>query len=291
MEIADILETYSLNDFPVALGGCRNEGISYDNCEYDLSVFDERTEPDTVLECGDGLAVIHHCSLNETRSCVLVQFDNMKVIRDEQWALRTLLYRIRERRAQIYRDQMKNSLVDALFCITRSRDGAKESDPFAPCWLKCAAFYVADAILLRHLIRPSPAHSMHLIRALRSDEDGEGLSAINACTGMERSTPVLLERMSESVAGFSDMIEGNDRSRIIRAKHDYFVENSFFSDCYFYLGYMTRNLMASMGNELTRRPELAHLLRLALDADSDPSAVDRQAGLLYASTHRMLALA
>ena len=73
MDIQKLLEKYSLTDFPVGLGGCQNEGISYDCCEYNVSVFDEKNEPNTIVEFENKLVSIHHCSLSETHSNVLVQ--------------------------------------------------------------------------------------------------------------------------------------------------------------------------------------------------------------------------
>ena len=80
MDFLKLLEQFALNDFPVGLGGCQNRGNSYDCCEYDLSVFDEREEQDTILEFEKNLVTIHHCSLSETYSDKLTQFSEMKII-------------------------------------------------------------------------------------------------------------------------------------------------------------------------------------------------------------------
>ena len=55
MDFQKILDTYSLGDFPAGLTGCRSDGTSHEFCEYDLTVFDERDELDTVIEYDDSL--------------------------------------------------------------------------------------------------------------------------------------------------------------------------------------------------------------------------------------------
>ncbi len=289
MDIPGLLEKYSLADFPAGLGGCRNDGEPHACCEYDVSVFDEKDEQDTIVEFRGETAVIHHCSLGETRSDVLVQLLGIDIIQDEQWELRMMLSRIREKRDALYRDYMKNCLIDSLFCITKSREGLRTSDLFAPCWIKCAAFYLADAILLYHAIRPSPAHSLQGLRTL-GGRIGQKFSAVNECIGIERSTPVLLERMSKSTIGFSDMVEGGGRSGIIRAKGDYFMKNSLFADWYFYLGCVNRNNLVGIKRDLAKRPELIHVLKTAFDIESDRQAVLRQADVLFGAAHEILAL-
>ena len=288
MDILKLLEKYSLTDFPVGLGGCQNQGTSYDCCEYDLSVFDEKNEPDTIIEYENSLVTIHHCSLSETHSNVLAQFSGMKIIHDEKWELRMSLSKIDAKKDQIYKDYMKNCLIDSLFCITKSREGLKTSDPFASCWINCAAFYLADAILLHHLIRPSPAHFLQNIRTLENNKISEKFSVVNECIGIERSTPVLLERMCKSTIGFSDMTEGNDHSKIIQTKNNYFLKNSLLTDCYFYLGYVNRNNIIKIKDSLTKKPELIHVLKIALDIENDPSIIEKQANMLYEATDEIL---
>ena len=58
MDFQKILDTYSLGDFPAGLTGCRSDGTSHEFCEYDLTVFDERDELDTVIEYGDSFVCI-----------------------------------------------------------------------------------------------------------------------------------------------------------------------------------------------------------------------------------------
>ena len=59
MDFQKILDTYSLGDFPAGLTGCRSDGTSHEFCEYDLTVFDERDELDTVIEYDDSFVCIN----------------------------------------------------------------------------------------------------------------------------------------------------------------------------------------------------------------------------------------
>lgn len=290
MNVLNLLEKYSLTDFPAGIGGCQNQGTSYDCCEFDVSVFDEKKEPDTIVEFENNLVTIHHCSLSETHSNVLVQLAGMQISNDEKWELRMMLSRIGEKKDEIFQDYMKNCLIDSLFCITKSREGLKNSDPFASCWIKCAAFYLADAIMLHHLVRPSPAHFLQNFRALKNNKVSEKFSIVNECIGIERSTPVLLDRMIKSTVGFSDKIEGNGHSKIIQAKSDYFLKNSLFADCYFYLGYVNRNNIIKIKDSLSKKPELIHILKIALDIENDPSIIEKQATMLYEATNEVLSV-
>ena len=148
MDFQKILDTYSLGDFPAGLTGCRSDGTSHEFCEYDLTVFDERDELDTVIEYDDSFVCIRHRSLSSPRSPDMVRYENMKIISDASWDLHMLLSRISEKRTELYADYMRDSLIDSMFCTTKFREGIKTSDPFAICWIKCAALYMADAALL-----------------------------------------------------------------------------------------------------------------------------------------------
>ena len=108
MDFQKILDEYSLEDFPVGLTGCRSDGTSHKCCEYDLTVFDERDELDTVIEHGDSLICLRHRSLSSQRSPDMVRYENMKIISDASWDLHMLLGRIREKRNILYTDYMRN---------------------------------------------------------------------------------------------------------------------------------------------------------------------------------------
>ena len=96
--------------------------------------------------------------------------------------------------------------------------------------------------------------------------------------------------MVKSTIGFSDMVEKNNHSKIIQQKYDYLVQTSLLSDCYFYLGYINRNNVIKRKDTLHRNLEYAHLLKVALDTESDPLVVERQATILLKTTNDLLTI-
>ena len=289
MDFQKILDEYSLEDFPVGLTGCRSDGTSHKCCEYDLTVFDERDELDTVIEHGDSLICLRHRSLSSQRSPDMVRYENMKIISDASWDLHMLLGRIREKRTILYADYMRDSLIDSMFCTTKFREGIKTSDPFAICWIKCAALYMADAALLSCMQRPSPTHALHKLRMVQKKILGDAFPLVNECIGVERATPSLLERMAKSTAGLSDTIEGNDHSKIILHKTKYLISESLLADCYFYLQYENRNMLVKIKDKLRRKPELIYILKVSMDVEGQTVLLENYAHRLYGEASRMLA--
>ncbi len=110
------------------------------------------------------------------------------------------------------------------------------------------------------------------------------------CIGLERATPSLLERMMKSTIGFSDMTENNNHGVIIQKKYEYLVANSLLSDCYFYLGYLSKNNVISIRDSIHKNPELIHILKTALDLEHDPTKLEQQAMLLQKTANNLIHL-
>lgn len=290
MDYKKILEDFSLTKFPVALGGCRKEGNNFDCCEYNITVFDEKNEKDRIIEVGNEFVKIHHGSLEESRHEILAQYDNLEILNDEQWELRIFLSKIKEKKEKIFKAYAKSCLIDAAVCATKTKDGLKNSDPFASSWIKCSAFFIADAISILNSKRPSPAHMLENLRHFEKNKINENFSIVNDSIGIERATPSLLSRMCKSTMGFSDMVEQNDHSKIIQKKNDYFLKNSLISDCYFYLGYTNRNNFIKIKDILHEKPELIHVLKVAFDVDNDQVKIGQQADVLHKTANDMITL-
>jgi hypothetical protein len=86
------------------------------------------------------------------------------------------------------------------------------------------------------------------------------------------------------------MVEANGHSKIIKKKYDYLLEHSLLSDCYFYLGYINRNNMIKIKDTIHRNLEYMHILKVALDAESDLLVVERQAVSILKTINEMLSL-
>ena len=289
LEHKKILEDLSIENESVGIGGCKNHGPSYDCCEYDVTIFDGKKEKESFLEHDGVFYHIYHGTLQETSPEVLLQYDDMAILQDEQWELRMLLSKIKEKRERIFNAFSKNCLVEAGVCITKAKHGL-DSDPYASSWAKCAAYFLADAISALNFHRPNPVHMLKSLRELPKNKTNEIISVITDSIGIERAAPSLLSRMLKSTIGFSDLIEGNFHSKIISRKSRYLVENSLFSDCYFYLGYVNRNNFKKI-QDLHRKPELIHLLKTGFDLENDTARIESYANNLYKATNSLLSSA
>ena len=289
MEYKKILENLSIEIGPVGMGGCKNHGSSYDCCEYDITIFDGKKDEESFLEHDGVFYHIYHGTMQETSPEILLQYDNMMILLDEQWELRMLISKIKEKREQIFNAYIKNCLVEAGVCIAKARHGLN-SDPYSSSWVKCAAYFLADAVSALNSHRPSPLDMLKILRELPKNKTNETISVITDSIGIERATPSLLSRMLKSTIGFSDTIEGNFHSKSISRKCNYLIENSLFSDCYFYLGYVNRNNFKKI-QDLHRKPELIHILKTAFDLENDTTRIESDANNLYDATNFLLSLA
>ena len=288
MEHKKILETLSIENCPVGLGGCKRQGPSYDCCAYDIVVFDGKKE-ESFLERDGNFYHIYHGTLQETSPNILLQYDGMTILFDEQWELRMLLSKIKEKKPQISNAYIKNCLVEAGVCITKAKHGLN-SDPYSSSWIKCAAYFLADAVSVLNSHRPSPLHMLKILRELPKNKTNETISVITDSIGIERSTSSLVPRMLKSTIGFSELLVDNFHSNLISRKYNYLIENSLFSDCYFYLGYINRNNFKKV-QDLHRKPELIHLLKIGFDLENDATKIELDANNLQQATNSLLSLA
>lgn len=287
MDPRTIPEILSLGDIPVGFGGCRNNGHGFECCEYNVTVFDGNSS-ESVHEFSGDLVKVQHCSLSESNVAVLVQLEDISILQDEQWRLRMFLAQIKERREKILRSYAKTCLVDAGILASKARDAARENDPLAAAWVKCAAYFLSDALFSINSRRPSPAHMLEITRRLGKNDTNQTFSLVHQVLGLERASTSLLARMVKSTVGFSEMVEGAGNSKIIRRKCDYLVEHSLLADCYFYLGYVNRGNIMRIKNKVSKNSEYSHVLKVALDMESDHLVVEGQAGVLLERTNELL---
>jgi hypothetical protein len=288
MDIKKFIKEEGLPNFPIGLGGCRISDHFFDSCGYDIFVFDGKSEPEKIVKLGDEFVIIHHASLSETQSKKLLQYDELQIIQDESWDLRMLLLKINKKRSSLFTDFAKNCLIESLFCCQKTKEAIQNSDSFAPCWQKCASYYLADAISSLNHQKSSPSHLLDLLRKLEKNTINEHVSVVTQTIGIERTTPTLLERMLKSTIGFSDMVEKNNHSQIIQQKHKFFVKNSMLSDCYFYLGYINKDNFVKFKDNLNRNQDLIHILKVAFDIEGDSNLLLQQANLVQKSCNELL---
>ena len=286
LDLKNLLEKLPVNGYPVGLGGCRSQDTNYDCCEYDITIFDGKKQKQSIFESDGIFYHIYHGGLEETSPYILLQYHDLTILFDEQWELRMFLSRIQEKKEQIFNAYVKNCLVEAKVCITKTKNGLG-TDPYAASWLKTAAYFIADAISAINFQRPSPTHMLKTLRGFNKNKINEFISFLMELIGTERATPSLLSRMSKSTIGFSDMVENNSHSKIISRKYNYMKNYSLFSDCYFYLGYINRNNFLKV-SDLHRKPEFIHVLKTAFDLESDITKIELQSDRLQESTNSIL---
>jgi hypothetical protein len=290
MDLKKLVEEQSLINFPVGLGGCRTTNSFFDSCDYDMTIFDDKSEYTKIIFYDDNFIKIHHGSLKETKSDVLVKYDGMQIIHDESWELRMFLSKIKEKRLTLYKDYAKNCLFDSLFCCEKTKEGIKTSNVFSSCWQICASYFLADAIYLLNLCRPNPTHMLDVIRKFEKNQINEQIATVTQTIGIERATQSLLERMLKSTIGFSDLVENNNHSKIIQQKYDLFVKNSMLSDCYFYLGYINKENYVKIKDNIDGQPDLIHILKIAFDIEADSNLLENQVKLIQKSCNIIFGL-
>lgn len=290
MDLKKIIEEQSLTNFPIGLGGCRATNFFFDSCDYDITVFDGKLEPCKIIFSDEHFIKIHHGSLKETKSDILVKYDGMQIIHDESWELRMFLSKIKEKRLTLYKDYAKNCLFDSLFCCEKTKEGIKTSNVFSSCWQICASYFLADAICSLNLYRPTPTHMLDVMRKFEKNQINEQISTVTQTTGIERATQSLLERKLKSTIGFSELVENNNHSKIIQQKYDLFVKTSMLSDCYFYLGYINKENFVKIKDKIDRQPDLIHILKVAFDIEADSNLLEHHAKQIQKSSNTILGL-
>ena len=288
MEIQKFIDENQLSGGPIGLGGCRISDLSFDSCDYDLFIFDGKSEPAKIVKHGDEFVTIHHASLSEINSEKLLQYHKIEILQDESWELRMMLSKIEKKHASLFFDFAKNCLIESQFCCQKTIETIQSSDVFGPCWQKCATYYLAKSISSINHLRPSPSHMLDSLRKLKKNTINEHISIATQTVGIERATQTLLERMLKSTIGFSDLIEKNNYSQIIQQKHDFFVKNSMLSDCYFYLGYVNQENFVKIKDSLNREQDLIHILKVAFDVEADSSLLEQQSALVQKSCNDIL---
>ena len=74
MNFENLIKKKNLSNFPIGLGGCRTTDFAFDVCEYDITVFDDKSEENEIFEFENNFINLHHNSLSESKSNTLVHF-------------------------------------------------------------------------------------------------------------------------------------------------------------------------------------------------------------------------
>jgi len=265
MNHEEILQIVGQENFPIGIGGYDSDKFDED-CEiYNLLVYDGKATSDEIIKHKSKIFKISHENLSESKSENLIHFSNIQIIRDEQWDLKMLLSKIQEKKTSLFLDSTKKALVESQLALSKAKQALEQDDPFASCWIKCAALFLIDSVLLQNQILPIPANALSSMRNLKEKNTNQFADKIILETGTERATSSLLSRMIKSSIGFSDMIENNQNSIIIEKKGNYLIQNSLFSDCYLYLSYQNRKNFYKIKDSLNKNSDKIHVLKTAFD--------------------------
>lgn len=216
-----------LGSYPIALVGCHANNTGYPTCIHDIIIFDEDvTVPSTVYTCDDRTIIIHHGSINESRSFILAGYSTMNIIQDDTMMLASLIQNIKPRIAEIFCDCARISLTNSMVCTARAQNA--NTPTMATCWQKCANMHLCDAVLaMNHHV--SSTHALEHLRHVKDHSDT--VARISGMWGMERTSTTLLNRMSKAVTG----IHQQQSAEIIQYKTDILLQEQRLADCYYYL--------------------------------------------------------
>lgn len=288
MNLEKLTQQLELQDFPVGLGGCKITENTFDSCGLDLVVFDGKDDSPQVIDFENNLVVLHHAKFSEKNPMKLLQYENIKIIQDDSWELKLFISKIHEKHSSLIYDYAKTSLMESLFACKKSKISLENGSLFASCWLKTGSFFLSDAISSLNGKKVGATHMLNFLRKLEKNPINEKILTITETVGIERSSTILLERMLKSTIGFSDLVEKNNFSLLIRQTYDNFIKNSMLSDCYFYLGYLNKQNFFKIKDSIEKNVDLFHILKIGFDIDSDDTLIENQITLLEESCSQIL---
>jgi len=286
----EIMKFLGTTNSPIAIGGYNSDSFDTDCDIYNLVVFDGKNISDIITKHESKIIKTSHGSLSESNSEILLSYENLQIIHDEQWELKTLISRIHEKKNTLFSASTKNALVESQLALSKAKTSLEQEDPFVSCWIKSGVISLIDSILFQNQILPNPVNALSSMRNLKQKNTNQFTNKIILETGTERATESLLTRMLKSTCGFSDMVEKNQNSIIIEKKANYLIQNSLLSDCYLYLNYQNRNNFYKIKNSLNTNLDKIHVLKTAFDLTNTPSELLSSIDSMYDITNSLLAL-
>mgnify|MGYP001158072985 CR=1 FL=1 len=288
MDKDEILAVVGKNNHPIALGGTYSDNVDVECGINKIIIFDGKDIPEKIIKNESKIFKIQHENLYEKNFEKFLYFENLQIIQDEQWDLKMLLSKIKEKKDSIFITSAKNSIVDAQFALSKAKNILNDNDPFLSCWIKCASISLIDSILYQNKILPNHTVTLNSIRNLKDKNSNQFSDKIISELGVERSTPSLLSRMLKSTSGFSDMVEKNQNSSIIEKKANYLVTNSLLSDCYIFLCYQNKNNFYQIKDSLNKNSDKIHVLKVGFDLSNDVSKNSKSIESLYDISNSLL---
>ncbi len=257
--------------YPIALTGCRATDHALQCCEYDFVIITEE-QGSELLIVNDDYAEIHKMSpkLNPFRAAL--NLHKMQIINDPSWILSSMKQQTEETVANMFSWYSRNKTIDALFYANRSVQGAKDGT-ISSLWLKCAAYYYLEAALARSGARPMPTHMLAQLRNVEDNTVTEGIALASRCLGLERANKSSVSRCMEGTIGLNDNIKHDHTTQIVTKKAKFLYDSAMFTDCYFYLGYIARDVVTTIASNQKALKDYTLMMSIALDLTTDQSFV------------------
>jgi len=286
----EIMKIIGTTKYPIAIGGYNSDSFDIDCQIYNLVVFDGKNTSDIITKHESKTIKISHGNLSESNSEILLSYEDLQIIHDEQWELKTLISKIQQKKNTLFSASAKNSLVESQLALSKAKNSLEQEGLFVACWIKSAIISLIDSILFQNRLLPNPVNALSSMRNLKQKNTNQFTDKIISETGIERATESLLSRMLKSTCGFSDMVEKNQNSIIIEKKANYLIQNLLLSDCYLYLNYQNRNNFYKIKNSLNNNSDKIHVLKTAFDLTHTPSELLSSIDSMYDVTNALLAL-
>ena len=147
----EILKFLGTTNSPIAIGGHNSDSFDTDCQIYNLVVFDGKNLSDVITKHESKIIKTSHGNLSESNSETLLSYENLQIIHDEQWELKTLISKIQKKKNTLFSASAKNALVESQLAISKAKNALEQEDPFVACWIK------SGIILLKSkLLKPKP---------------------------------------------------------------------------------------------------------------------------------------
>lgn len=256
--------------FPIALTGCMTTDHALKCCEYDFAIATSE-HGNELLHVNDDYAEILKISTKLNPYRVAIALHNMQIVNDPSWTLASLKQKLDTIIGKALSWYARNRTVDALFYANRAKESAKSNVLLSSLWLKCAAYHYLEAVLAHNGTRPMPTHMLAQLRSLTDKTASEGITLASSCLGLERANKSSVSRCMEACVGLNDKIKQDYSTKIVVKKSQYLYDSGMYTDCYFYLGYISRNAVTSIASNQRALRDYTHMIGIAMDLTTDQS--------------------
>lgn len=284
-KLIDVVQS-KYGKYPVALTGCRATSHALQCCEYDFVIITEE-QGNELLEVNGDCAEIHRMSPSLNPLSTALNLHGMQIINDPSWILSSLKQKTHEIITKAFSWYSRNKTIDALFYANRSMQSAKDGVN-GSIWLKCAAYYYLEAALGHRGEIPMPTHMLAQLRNVEDNRIAEGISIASRCLGLERANKSSVSRCMEGTVGLNDKLKHDHTTQIVRRKAKFLCDSAMFTDCYFYLGHIARDIVTTIASNQKTMKDYSLVISIAMDLTTDQSFMLKLSGELLEACNALL---